>query len=485
LKLVYGFNHDEARRSFMRAAELDPKLAMAHWGVALTLGPNYNLPVDPERERAGYDAAQRAVALEANASEPERAYIEALAVRYSNDPKADLHALDHVYRDAMGKLAAHYPDDLDAATLYAESMMNLNPWKLWTADGKPGENTEEIVSVLESVLKRDPNHLGANHYYIHAVEASPHPERALPSAARLEKLAPREGHLAHMPSHIYARVGDHSASARCNAAAMVADKKFLDQTHTQGFYRLMYYSHNMHFLAYADCMRGDFAGAKAVADKLVDNVKAGVKGIPMLEGFLPTPIIVLLGFERWADILKFPQPDSSFLMTNAIWHSARGIAFANLGKTSDAENEQKAFRDLVGKIPPDEMYDMLNSRGAVFKIHDNVLSGAIANSRHDDNAAIDSYKQAVAAEDALSYSEPPAWYPSVRPTLGRLLLTTNRAAEAEKVFREDLDKKPRDGRALSGLRDSLKAQGRDYEADQIEQQFKDAWKVAEIGTASR
>src|ERR1700731_4648377 len=189
LKLVYAFNHDQARRSFQRAAELDPKLAMAWWGVALTLGPNYNLPVDPEREKAGYDAVQHALSLQENASDPERAYINSLVVRYSNDPHADLRALDRAYKDAMGKLAARYPDDLDAVTLYAESAMNLNPWKLWTAEGKPGENTEEIVSVLESVLKRDPNHLGANHYYIHRVEAAPHPERALPSAARLEKLA--------------------------------------------------------------------------------------------------------------------------------------------------------------------------------------------------------------------------------------------------------------------------------------------------------
>jgi tetratricopeptide (TPR) repeat protein len=202
LKLVYGFNHDEARKSFRHAADLDPKLAMAWWGVALTLGPNYNLPVDPEREKAGYDAVQRAIALKENASEPESAYIDALAVRYSNDPKGDLHALDRTYEEAMSKLAARYPDDLDAATLYAESAMNLNPWHLWTADGKPAEGTEEIVWVLESVLKRDPNHLGANHYYIHAVEASPHPERALPSAARLEKLAPAAGHLVHLPAHI-------------------------------------------------------------------------------------------------------------------------------------------------------------------------------------------------------------------------------------------------------------------------------------------
>jgi hypothetical protein len=484
LKLVYGFNHDEARRSFQRAAQLDPKLAMAWWGIALTLGPNYNLPVDPEREKAAYDAVQKAIALQENASDAERAYITALSVRYSNDPNADLHALDLAYKDAMGKLAARYPDDLDAVTLCAESMMNLHPWRLWSHDGKPAEDTEQIVALLESVLKRDPNHLGANHYYIHAVEASPHPERALPSAARLEKLAPVEGHLAHMPSHIYARVGDHSASARCNAAAMAADRKFLSETNEQGFYRLMYYSHNMHFLAYADTMRGDFAGAKAAADKLVVNASPGVKNIPMLEAFIPTPIVVLLGFERWSDILKFPKPEDSLALTNAVWHSARGIALANLGKTAEAENEQKAFQDFVSKMPPNQMYDMLNDRAAVFKIHENLLAGSIAHSRHDDNAAIDFLKQAVAAEDALNYSEPPPWYPPVRPTLGRLLLAVNQASEAEKVFRDDLERKPRDARALAGLRDCLNAQARKYEADQIDQQYRAAWKVASADKSS-
>src|SRR6184192_3944202 len=243
LKLVFGFNHDEARRSFQRAAELDPKLAMAWWGVALTLGPNYNLPVDLEREKAGYDAVQRAVSLQENASEPERAYIAALTVRYSNDPNADLHALDRAYKEAMGKLAAHYPDDLDAATLYAESAMNLNPWKLWTADGKPAEGTEEIVATLESVLKRDPNHLGANHYYIHAVEASPHPERALPSAARLPKLVPNAGHLVHMPAHIYMRTGDYEASAHANAEAARVDEAYIKANDVHGVYPLMYYNH--------------------------------------------------------------------------------------------------------------------------------------------------------------------------------------------------------------------------------------------------
>ena len=484
LKLVFGFNHDEARKSFQRAAELDPKLAMAWWGVSLTLGPNYNLPVDPEREKAGYDAAQRAVALKPNASESERAYIDAVAVRYSNDPRADLHQLDVTYKDAMSKLAARYPDDLDAVTLYAESAMNLNPWHLWTADGKPAEGTEEIVRVLESVLKRDPNHLGANHYYIHAVEASSHPERALPSAARLEKLAPAEGHLAHMPAHIYARVGDHFASAHCNRAAIAADKKFLGETQEQGVYRMLYYSHNLHFLAYASCMNGNFAEAKDAAAKLVANVAPGVKAMPMLEGFLPTPIVVLFAFERWNDLLKLPAPDVSFVTTNAVWHSLRGIAFANTGKTAEAENEQKQFREVADKIPPEQMYDMLNNVGAVFKIHENLLAAEIDRSRHDDKAAIDLLKQSVAAEDALNYSEPPPWYPPVRPILGRVLLEDKDFAEAEKAFRADLEKHPRNARALAGLRDCLSAQGRKYEADQIDQQFHAAWKVAAVTNAA-
>jgi tetratricopeptide (TPR) repeat protein len=484
LKLVFGFNHDEARKSFQRAAELDPKLAMAWWGVSLTLGPNYNLPVDPEREKAGYDAAQRAVALKPNASESERAYIDAVAVRYSNDPKADLHQLDVTYKDAMSKLAARYPDDLDAVTLYAESAMNLNPWHLWTADGKPAEGTEEIVATLESVLKRDPNHLGANHYYIHAVEASPHPERALASAARLEKLAPTAGHLVHMPAHIYARVGDHPAAAHCNELAVAADKKFLAATHEQGVYPLFYYSHNLHFLAFAASMEGNFAEAKDAAARLVGNVAPGVKAMPMLEGFLPTPIVVLFAFERWDDLLKLPAPDSSFLITNAVWHSLRGVAFANTGKTAEAEKEQGAFRELTAKIPPDTMYDMLNKTGAVFKVHDHLLAGMIARSRHNDIGAIDSLTQAVAAEDALNYSEPPPWYPPVRPMLGHVLLEAKQLPEAEKVFRADLDRNPRDGRALSGLRDCLNAQGRKYEADQIDQQFRAAWKVAAVTNAA-
>jgi tetratricopeptide (TPR) repeat protein len=478
LNFLYGFNHDEARRSFEQAAKLDPNLAMAWWGVALTLGPNYNLPVDPEREKAGYDAVQKALSLQASSSEPERAYIHALSVRYSNEPKPDLHHLDEAYKQAMGKLSAQYPDDLDAATLYAESAMNLRPWKLWLPDGKPNEGTDDIVSVLESVLKRDPNHLGANHYYIHAVEASPHPERALASAKRLESLAPAAGHLVHMPAHIYARVGEHAASAHCNEMAAAADKKFLAETRQQGVYPLMYYSHNLHFLAYAASMGGNFNEAKDAASRLVSNVAPAVQGIPMLEGFLPTPFLVLVAFEKWNEILKVPAPDPALKITNAVWHFARAMAQAGLGNTVGAAEEQLAWQALVAQIAPETMYDELNNTGAVFQVHRNLLLGALARTRGDHADALDCLKRAVAAEDALNYSEPPPWFPPVRPLLGRELMAAKQWTEAEQVFRIDLQKNPRDGRSLAGLRDCLVAQNRSYEAEQIDQQFKAAWKVA-------
>ena len=485
LKLVFGFNHDEARRSFQRAAELDPKLAMAWWGVALTLGPNYNLPVDPEREKAGYEAAQRAVALQANASEPEKAYINAVAVRYSNDPKADLTALDVAYKEAMGKISARYPDDLDAATLYAESAMNLHPWHLWSPDGKPNVGTEEIVSVLESVLKRNPDHLGANHYYIHAVEASLHPERALPSAQRLEKLAPAAGHLVHMSAHIYARVGDHAASAKRNEIAAAADEKYIKTTGlAPGVYSLMYYSHNLHFLAYAACMDGSLDEARKAAARLVANVGPHVKEMPMLEGFLPAPMLVLVAFERWDDILRLPPPDASLGITNTIWHFARGVAQAAKGNLPEAEREQNLFHAGAAKIPADATYDMLNKTADVVKVPENLLIAAIARAKKESSAAIDALNKAVAAEDALNYSEPPSWFPTVRPSLGRVLLAERQFEEAEKVFRADLERSPRDGRALAGLRDTLKAQGRDYEAAQLDQQYRASWKTAERATTS-
>ncbi|MEY2530221.1 MAG: hypothetical protein QOI96_306, partial [Verrucomicrobiota bacterium] len=406
LARLYGFNHEEARKCFQHAAELDPKLAMAWWGVAMTLGPNYNFPADPEPEKAAYDAVQRAISLQDNAPEPERAYINALAFRYSNDPKADLHQLDAAYRDAMAKLVTGYPDDLDAATLYADSAMNVHRWQLWLHDGRPNEGTEEIVAVLESVLQRQPNHLGANHFYIHALEASPHPERALASAARLEKLAPAAGHLVHMPSHIYARVGDYVAAARVNANAVVADQKFIRSTRQPGLQAVMLYLHDLHFQAYANCMSGNFAEAKRAADKLIAEVRPHLKEMPMLEGFLPTSYLVLIAFERWAEILQTPAPDASLVYTKGQWHFARAMALAALGTTKQAQDESKAFLKNLGKLPPNTSFDSLNPVANVARVQENLLAGMIGGHRGESDEpgeALEGLQHAVAAEDALNY----------------------------------------------------------------------------------
>ena len=303
LTLVYAFNHDEAGRSFRRAAELDPKAAMPWWGIALALGPNYNDPSDPEREKAAFDAIEKAKSLAASGPESERAYIAALSTRYSGDPNADFKALAHEYSRAMGALAKNYPDDPDAATIYAESMMDLRPWGLWALDGTPAEGTLEIIAVLESVLARFPNHVGANHYYIHAVEASPHAAWGLESADRLNTLVPNAGHLVHMPSHIYSRVGDFPAAIKSNAAAAEADQNYITASGATGMYPAMYYSHNLHFLAYAAMQAGESEKARKAAETLAENIRTRAAGMPpgMTEGFLTYPLAVRLRFREWQE----------------------------------------------------------------------------------------------------------------------------------------------------------------------------------------
>jgi tetratricopeptide (TPR) repeat protein len=480
LTLLYAFNHDEAVRSFRRAAELDPQLAMAWWGVALALGPNYNLPhVDPAQTKAAYDALQKALRLADGAPEPERDYIKALAARYSADPKADGKQLLQAYAKAMRQLAQRYPDDLDAATLSAESAMNLRPWKLWSPDGKPAEGTEEIVRVLESVMRRNPDHPGANHYYIHAVEASPSPERALPSAHRLATLVPAAGHLRHMPAHIYMRVGDYEAAARANEKAIEVDRAYLKASGAKGVYPLMYFSHNIHFLAVARATQGRFADAKKAADALVAHVGPHVKDMPMLEGFLPTPTLVLVRFRRWDDVLAGPRPDPKLLVTTALWHFARGTAYAARGKIDDAAKEQKAFLAARDLVPAEAMYSEWNTARGVLEVAQGVLAARIAIARKDATAAIEFLKKAVAAEDALHYGEPPDWFLPVRETLGGALLQNGDAAQAEKVFRADLERNRLNGRSLFGLVASLRAQKRDHAARMVQLQFQRAWKEAD------
>src|SRR2546421_2594217 len=335
LSFVYAFNHDEAVRSFKRAADLDADLAMAYWGVAYALGPNINLDVDPEREIAAYNAVARARSLASKATPQERDYIEALAKRYTNDSAATpetLHRLASDFSGTMGALSKKYPNDLDAAVLYAESMMDLRPWQLWNKDGSPAEGTTEIVATLESVLKRDPNHIGAIHYYIHAVEASPHPERALPYVAKLPAQVPAAGHLVHMPAHIYERTGDYTAAAQSNRDAARADEAYIKSRGGQGMYPLMYYNHNLHFECIAETMAGRYADAIVAAHRLEANVAPPVKEMPMLESFMPTPTLVLVRFRHWDEIMKLPQPAREMPITVALWRFARGVADAANGR---------------------------------------------------------------------------------------------------------------------------------------------------------
>jgi tetratricopeptide (TPR) repeat protein len=487
LALVYGFNHDEAVRSFKRAGELDPQLAMAYWGIALALGPNINMDVDAEHEKGAYEAVQKAVSLAAKASEPERAYIEALAKRYSSDPKADLKKLSLDYKNAMADVTRRFPDDLDAATLYAESLMDLRPWQLWSSNGKPAEGTEEIVAVLESVLRRNPQHTGANHYYIHAVEASPHPEWALPSAVRLKVLAPAAGHLVHMPAHIDIRTGDYEAAARSNAYAAEADREYFKATGEQGMYPMMYYSHNLHFLAVANSMQGRYQDAKRAADQLSAHLGQYLQEggpmleaiLPVLDAFMPTPTLIMARFHQWDSILKSPQPDQRLVSTTALWHFARAMAYASNGKLDDAEKERGLLASAVKAFPKDMMYGSLNSASSVFTIVEDVLSAKIAMAKNDKRGAIEFLKKAVSVEDSLNYDEPEDWYSPTRESLGGALMRNGNYAEAERVFRAELERHRRNGRALFGLVESLKAQGKKLAAESVQQEFEAAWKNAD------
>ena len=478
LRFIYAFNHDEAARSFQHAAELDPKLAMAYWGVAEAVGPNYNDPADPDRYKHAHDAVQKAADLSSGASPSEQAYINAMARRFPADPNSDLKKAAEDYHDAMRDVSKQFPDDLDAATLFAESGMNLHPWGLWHQDGTPEAGTEEIVATLESVLKRDPNHLGAIHYYIHSVEASNNPERALAGANKLASLAPNAGHIVHMPAHIYIRTGDYEAAVKTNEQAAEVDRSYIKQTGEQGIYPMMYYSHNLHFVAMCGAMNGRYPEAKKNAALLVANVGPHVKEMPPLEGFMTIPMAVEVRFHHWNEILKMPAPDPAMKTATVFWHFGRGLAMAGTGKIADAEAEYKIVSEAEGATPPDVIFQMpINNKAKdIMKIAEDVMGAKIAMAKKDSTSAISLLREAVAIQDKLNYGEPPDWFYPVRENLGGALLMSGDAAGAEKVFREDLDRNPRNPRSLFGLQQSLLQQKRDYDAGFVQKQFDASWK---------
>jgi tetratricopeptide (TPR) repeat protein len=482
LRLIYAFNHEEAARSFRHAAELDPTLGMAWWGVALAVGPNYNLPVDPEHEKIAADAVSKAVALSVNAPQVEKDYIQAIAKRFSSNPNPDYHQLDIDYSNAMRELVHKYPDDLDAATLFADSMMNLRPWKLWNADGTPANGTPEIVATLESALRRDPNHIGAMHFYIHAVEASPAPQRALPYADRLAALTPAAGHLVHMPSHIYINTGDYNGARAANEDASKADERYIAATGAQGIYPLMYYSHNLHFLAIAAATQGRCADAQDAAKKLAANVRPATGEMPMLEAFEGIQLVMAVRCEQWNELLHMSPPDSHTPTLKAFWLYSRGSALAATGNLSEAEAMQAQLAAVVKQIPRDEIFmpPVENKTWQVLHIADDVLAARIAAAKGHKESAVKLLRDAVANQDELKYNEPPDWYYEVRESLGGMLLQTGDAKGAEQVFRDDLALHPRNPRSLFGLAEALKMQGRTYDASWVVTQFQTAWQGADV-----
>jgi tetratricopeptide (TPR) repeat protein len=482
LILLYGFNHDEAARAFRRAAELDPEAAMPWWGLALSIGPNYNdTEVSEERAKSTYDAVQKALTLSTKASAREQAYIRALALRYLPHPKSDWKKLHLAYSQAMREVVKQFPDDLDAAAFFAESLMMLRPWQLWTLDGQPAPGTLELVEVLESVLRRNPNHPGANHFYIHAVEASPNLERAIPSANRLMTLVPSAGHLVHMPGHIFLQTGDYDLAAKTNVNAARADKNYVEQTGiTFGIYPLMYYTHNIHFVAYARSEQGRYEEAREAASQMVANVGGGADQMQMLEGFLLNPLFVELRFAKWQEILKAPDPPKNYFLHRAFRHYARGMAFVAQKKLREAEAERRLLDEVRRVTPREHKYLINNTADDFLGVAAAVLDARLAWARDERDKSVALWRLASQLYAGLQYDEPPAWYFPVPQSLGAALLMSGKPAQAEKIFREALAKKMRDPRLLFGLWQSLLAQKRADEAALVEKQFREAWKHATV-----
>ncbi len=479
LRLTYGFNHDEARRAFRAAAHLDPECAMAWWGIALTLGTNYNMPMDEEMGKAAYAAEQKALALASNATPKEQAFIEALKVRYADPPPEDRKVLDEAFAEAMGNVAQQYPDDVDAAVLYAESMMNLRPWELWTHDGQPEPGTEKILKTLEDVLAKAPHHPGANHYYIHAVESAV-PEKGIAAAERLATIAPGAGHLVHMPAHIYFRVGRYNDASKSNQAAIQADEAYIAKYKPQGIYPMMYYPHNIHFLWAAAAMEGRSQVAIDAATETSKKIpEMMVKEMPMVEAFVPTRLFALVRFHKWDEILAEPAPNAEFRYTTGMWHYARGMAYAAKGELEKAKQEHQRLVEIAQATPDDQIV-MQHKAVDLLNIAVNHLNATLLARTDQDDAAVEKLREAVAQQDALRYDEPPPWYLPMRQVLGDQLLKMNKPAEAEQAFRKDLQEYPENGWSLAGLERSLRAQIRSDEADAVHARFKKAWSEADV-----
>ena len=485
LRLIYGFNHDEAIKSFKEGLKYDSECAMCYWGIAYALGPNINLPMDTSLVRPAYEASQQALKYSAAASPEERAYIEALAKRYSSDPAANRSALDSTWARAIGAVARRYPKDDDAATLYAEALMDLRPWHYWTNGGKAlAPSTLEQLAVVEKVVKRNPNHPGACHYYIHAIEASPDAYKALPCAQRLGSLMPGAGHLVHMPTHIYIKLGQWDLAAEHNAHAVHADEQFISERHPTGAYPMAYYPHNFHVMWYALNMLGRSADAIQAAKSIEEKVPPEVvRQVPPLEYFSPTLLYTLARFSKWDEILRQPAPPKDLRYTTGIWHYARGLAYSAKGMPDSSRAERDQLAAIESATPAEQMLN-LNPAKPVLLIALAHLDGERAASEGRTDEAVTHLRKAIAGEDELTYAEPPEWYLPLRYRLGAVLLKAGRLAQAEKAFRDDLVHRPENGWSLRGLAQSLRGQKKTREAAAVEARLKKAWARADVEMAS-
>jgi tetratricopeptide (TPR) repeat protein len=484
VNLAYAFNHAEARRAFREAARLDPTLAMAYWGQALVLGPNINAMMESSEEPNALDLVKKAMSLKANASAREEALIEALSKRYTGDPQ-HRQVNDRAYASAMRKVHERFPDDLDVAMFYVESMMDLRPWGYWMRDGEPHEGTAEIVALTEQVIKRNGKHPGALHMYIHLMEAH-HAGKAEAAADALLPLLPAAGHMVHMPGHIYQRVGRYNDAVRANELAIVADEDYITQCRAQGLYPMGYYPHNIHFLWFAATYDGQSAKAIESARKVAAKIDDGaLQQVPILAGFRVVPYLALTRFGRFDEMLKEPDPGPSPYIRGT-WHYARGLAFVAKNQLPLAEQELAKLNVVLKDKSLDGALFSPNIMRNILAIGPEVLSGEIAAARGQYDKAIAHLERAVRLEDALVYTEPSEWHYPPRHALGAILLEAGRPAEAETVYWEDLRRSQDNGWALFGLLQALKAQKKTDEAALVEARFKQAWQRADVTlTASR
>ncbi|MBI3782267.1 MAG: hypothetical protein HY270_02585 [Deltaproteobacteria bacterium] len=485
LNFLFAFNHDEAIRSFRKTSELDSSCAMAWWGIAIANGPHINNPMmPPDREKAAWEAAQEAQRRSGHASEVDRALIEALTQRYTNKAAFDGKALDAAYADAMRGVWQRFPQDDDVGALFAEALMDLRPWDFWTADGKPQPGTEELLTTLEKVISRNPSHPHALHLYIHAVEASPNPEKGDAAADRLRDLEPGLGHMVHMPSHIDVRRGRWEQAMLANSKAIESDRKYRELSPRQGFYTV-YMSHNRHMLAYAAMMTGHRAEAVKAIDEMlaqmppefVDEMAA------VVDGFMAMPLEVRMRFGMWDDILAAPEFPERFPLARALRHYARGVAYAARGRTKEARAEQQAMIEAKAKVPTDAAF-LNNSAADLIKVAEQLLDGEILYREGKMKAAIESLRNATGTEDTLRYDEPPDWIQPTRHALGAALLQSRRWKEAEAVFRDDLRRVPENGWSLYGLARSLRHQHKDKEASEVESRFAKVWAQSDTKISS-